>query len=100
MPCSTPPPLSESHPHQEERKERETHIIRLAEEEELARLQHGEQDGTPLCREEGIATWHQHQHQYQHQHLERNDSMEAQKKSRRGSLEWLAGVIKERKGHA
>ncbi|EMD86922.1 hypothetical protein COCC4DRAFT_32791 [Bipolaris maydis ATCC 48331] len=92
--CPTPAPLSASPPHQAERQEKEARIIRLAEEEELARIQSGEQDGTPLCREEGIAAWHQCQHQ------ERKDSMEAQKKRPRRSLEWLAGVIRERKEHA
>ncbi|XP_014558317.1 hypothetical protein COCVIDRAFT_94776 [Bipolaris victoriae FI3] len=92
-PCSSPT-------YHEEHKEKEPHIIRLAEEEELARLQHGEQqDGTPLCREGGIAAWHQQQPQQQQQQQgERRDSMEVQKK-RRPSLEWLAGVIRERRVH-
>ncbi|EUC32259.1 hypothetical protein COCCADRAFT_99191 [Bipolaris zeicola 26-R-13] len=92
-PCSSPT-------YHEEHKEKEPHIIRLAEEEEeLARLQHGEQqDGTPLCREGGIAAWHQQQPQQQQQQGERRDSMEVQKK-RRASLEWLAGVIRERRVH-
>ncbi|EUC46682.1 hypothetical protein COCMIDRAFT_25284 [Bipolaris oryzae ATCC 44560] len=96
-PCSTPPPLSESCPPQKTCKE--PHIIRLAEEEELARLQHGEQDGTPLCREGDIEVWHQQPHPHPHQNEGRRDSMEAAKKSRRGSLEWLAGAIRERRVH-